>query len=51
MAKVITNDNAVMESFFKTLKTELVYGERYKIRDESKKSIFEYNVNRTSQNI
>jgi len=35
-------DNAVMESFFKTLKTELVYGQRYLTRDEAKKSIFEY---------
>ena len=35
-------DNATMESFFKTLKTELVYWERYSTRDEAKKSIFEY---------
>ena len=35
-------DNAVMELFFKTLKTELVYGQTYLTRDEAKKSIFEY---------
>ena len=35
-------DNAAMESFFKTLKTELVRWERYETRDEAKKSIFEY---------
>jgi len=35
-------DNAVMESFFKTLKTELIYWEKYKTRDDAKKSIFEY---------
>ncbi len=35
-------DNAVAESFFHTLKTELVYHERYKTRREAKRSIFEY---------
>jgi len=35
-------DNAAMESFFKTLKTELVHWERYATRDEAKKSVFEY---------
>lgn len=35
-------DNAYMESFFGTLKTELVYGERYRSRLEAKLSIFEY---------
>jgi len=35
-------DNAAMESFFKTLKTELTYWQRYKTREEAKKSIFEY---------
>ena len=35
-------DNAVMESFFKTLKAELVHWEKYATRDEAKKSIFEY---------
>lgn len=35
-------DNAYMESFFGTLKNELVYGERYQSRQEAKLSIFEY---------
>ena len=35
-------DNAVVESFFKTLKTELVYQHEYRTREEAKRSIFEY---------
>jgi putative transposase len=35
-------DNAAMESFFKTLKTELVYHERYRTREQATASIFEY---------
>lgn len=35
-------DNAVMESFFHTLKTEHVYFERYQTREQAKNSIFEY---------
>ncbi len=35
-------DNAVAESFFKTIKTELVYHERYRTRAQAKSSIFEY---------
>jgi len=35
-------DNAVAESFFHTLKTELVYFETYQTRKEAKNSIFEY---------
>lgn len=35
-------DNAVMESFFHTLKTEHVYFEQYKTREQAKQSIFEY---------
>lgn len=35
-------DNAAMESFFHSLKTECVYHERYQTRDEAKKSIFDY---------
>jgi len=35
-------DNAVIESFFHTLKTEHVYFERYETRDQAKQSIFEY---------
>lgn len=35
-------DNAAMESFFHTLKTEHVYFECYESRDQAKRSIFEY---------
>lgn len=35
-------DNAAMESFFHTLKTECVYLERYENREQAKQSIFEY---------
>lgn len=35
-------DNAVAESFFHTLKTELVYWERYKTRNDAKYSIFRF---------
>ena len=35
-------DNAPMESFFATLKTELIYRERFKTRQEAKAKIFEY---------
>jgi len=35
-------DNAYVESFFGTLKTELVHGERYRSRQEARLSIFEY---------
>ena len=35
-------DNAVAESFFGTLKNELVYHEDYKTRSEARQSIFEY---------
>ena len=35
-------DNAPMESFFDTLKTELVYHEDYKTRAEARLSIFDY---------
>jgi transposase InsO family protein len=35
-------DNAVMESFFGSLKTELVYLNRYATRDQARRSIFEY---------
>lgn len=35
-------DNAVAESFFKTLKTELVYQNKYETRDHAKNSVFEY---------
>ena len=35
-------DNAVMESFFYTLKTEFVYFENFQTRQEAKTKIFEY---------
>lgn len=35
-------DNAVMESFFKTLKSELVYQQTYETREQARRSIFEY---------
>jgi transposase InsO family protein len=35
-------DNAVAESFFKSLKTELVYHYKYQTRKEAELSIFEY---------
>jgi putative transposase len=35
-------DNAVMESFWATLKTELVHHERYATREQARASIFEY---------
>jgi putative transposase len=35
-------DNAMMESFFATLKTELIYQERYATREQARRSIFEY---------
>lgn len=36
------HDNAVMESFFGTLKTELVHHERYRTRADARSSIFRY---------
>ena len=35
-------DNAVIESFFHTLKTEHIYFEQYESREQAKCSIFEY---------
>ena len=35
-------DNAPMESFFATLKTELIYGEQLKTQEEARARIFEY---------
>lgn len=34
--------NAVAESFFKTIKSELIYQNRYKSREEAYCSVFEY---------
>lgn len=35
-------DNAAMESFWSTLKTELVHMEQYSTHEEARRSIFEY---------
>jgi len=35
-------DNAITETFFHTLKTELIYFENYQTREEAKLSVFEY---------
>jgi transposase InsO family protein len=35
-------DNAVMESFYSTLKTELIYHEVFHTRDEARRAVFEY---------
>lgn len=35
-------DNAVMESFYRSLKTELVYQRTYSTREEARREIFEY---------
>jgi transposase InsO family protein len=35
-------DHDVAESFFKTLKTELIYQNKYETRDHGKNSVFEY---------
>ena len=35
-------DNAVAESFFHSLKTELVYHHRYPTREEARLAIFDY---------
>ena len=37
-----TGDNACAETFFKTLKTELIGQRIYRTREEAKASIFEY---------
>lgn len=49
-------DNAFAESFFATLKKELIYRENFKTRDEAKKAVFEfievwYNRNRIHSSI
>lgn len=35
-------DNAVAESFFKTMKTELIYHVAFKTKDQAKLAVFEY---------
>jgi transposase InsO family protein len=49
-------DNCFVESFFRTLKVELIYNKKYKTREEAKKEIFEfievwYNRNRIHSSI
>lgn len=41
-AKGTCYDNAVLESFFSTLKKELIYREKYQDMDDLQKSLFEY---------
>ena len=35
-------DNAVAESFFSTIKTEIIFQHKFKTREEAKHAIFEY---------
>lgn len=35
-------DNAFVESFFRTLKVELIYRQKFKTRSEAKQKIFEF---------
>jgi putative transposase len=35
-------DNAITETFFHTLKTELIYWERFETREEARRKIFDY---------
>lgn len=35
-------DNAVAESFFHTMKVEIIHGERFATRDEMRQTVFEY---------
>jgi putative transposase len=35
-------DNAIIESFFGTLKTELIFHQSYDTRDQARRSIFKY---------
>ncbi len=35
-------DNAMMESFYATLKTELIHQQHYETRNQARQSIFEY---------
>ena len=41
-AKGIALDNAVMESFYHSLKVELIYQNHYQTRREAQRDIFEY---------
>jgi putative transposase len=42
VVKVTALDNAVMESFYRTLKVELIYQNKYETRRETQRDIFEY---------
>ena len=41
-ARATALDNAVMESFYRTLKVELIYQNKYETRREAQRDIFEY---------
>jgi len=40
--KVTAFDNVVMESFYRTLKVELIYQKTYKTRKQARRDIFGY---------
>jgi len=40
--KVTALDNAVMESFYRTLKVELIYQNKYETRRQAQRDIFQY---------
>ena len=42
VAREIAFDNAVMESFYRTLKIELIYQRNYETRIQAQRGIFEY---------
>jgi transposase InsO family protein len=42
VVKATALDNAVMESFYRTLKVELIYQHKYQTRREAQRDIFEY---------
>ena len=42
MARATAFDNAVMESFYRTLKVELIYQNKYETRRKAQRDIFEY---------
>jgi len=42
VAKATASDNAVMESFYHTLKVELIYQNTYQTRNQARRDIFEY---------
>ena len=41
-AKGCCYDNACAESFFHTLKVEVIHGERFATREEMRQTVFEY---------